>query len=67
MDNATKENLRDLKKAGEALLKKRATKLNLDTGIHEPDERNITNEEALRRYLLITNYSLSISTIFVSN
>ncbi|KAL6216553.1 PREDICTED: patatin-like protein 2 [Fragaria vesca subsp. vesca] len=49
MDNATKENLRDLKKAGEALLKKRATKLNLDTGIHEPDERNITNEEALRR------------------
>ncbi|KAL6186375.1 hypothetical protein ACLB2K_042495 [Fragaria x ananassa] len=49
MDNATKENLRDLKKAGEALLKKRATKLNLDTGIHEPDEHNITNEEALRR------------------
>ncbi|KAL6193151.1 hypothetical protein ACLB2K_034235 [Fragaria x ananassa] len=31
MDNATKENLRDLKKAGETLLKKRATKLNLDT------------------------------------
>ncbi|PRQ27661.1 putative galactolipase [Rosa chinensis] len=54
MDNATPENLKKLVKVGEALLKKQASKLNIVTGLHEPDERHITNEEALRRYLLIT-------------
>ncbi|PRQ44768.1 putative galactolipase [Rosa chinensis] len=60
MDNATPENLKKLVKVGEALLKKQASKLNIATGLHEPDERHITNEEALRRYLLITNYSLYV-------
>ncbi|KAM5569823.1 hypothetical protein ABKV19_017036 [Rosa sericea] len=49
MDNATPENLKKLVKVGEALLKKQASKLNIATGLHEPDERHITNEEALRR------------------
>ncbi|XP_050363997.1 patatin-like protein 2 [Argentina anserina] len=48
MDNAAPANLRELKKKGEALLKKRATRLNIETGLHEPHDRNITNEEALR-------------------
>ncbi|KAK9941138.1 hypothetical protein M0R45_017765 [Rubus argutus] len=48
MDNATEENLKKLKDVGEALLKKQLSKVNLATGKHEPDERNITNEQALK-------------------
>ena len=52
MDNATPANLKALKKKGESLLKKKATKLNIDTGVNEPDNRNITNQELLTRYLI---------------
>lgn len=52
VDIATKENLDDLVKIGEELLKKRVSRVNLDTGIFEPSNHE-TNEEALTRYLTI--------------
>lgn len=53
VDIATKENLDDLVKIGEELLKKRVSRVNLDTGIFEPSNHE-TNEEALTGYL--TNF-----------
>ncbi|XP_050388324.1 patatin-like protein 2 [Argentina anserina] len=48
MDLATEENLQNLVKVGEKLLKKPVSRVNLETGIHEP-AHNSTNEEALAR------------------
>ncbi|KAL5558894.1 hypothetical protein UlMin_035105 [Ulmus minor] len=48
VDIATKENLNELVKVGETLLKKRVSRVNLETGISEPTD-DITNEEALKR------------------
>ncbi|XP_010269013.1 PREDICTED: patatin-like protein 2 [Nelumbo nucifera] len=50
VDFASKENLDNLVKVGEALLKKPVSRVNLDTGIYEPCKEQITNEEALRRF-----------------
>ncbi|XP_059454420.1 patatin-like protein 2 [Corylus avellana] len=49
MDIATTENLDDLVEAGEALLKKPVSRVNLDTGIFEVANHE-TNEEALTRF-----------------
>eukprot|EP00268_Persea_americana_P034315 TRINITY_DN33969_c1_g2_i1.p1 TRINITY_DN33969_c1_g2~~TRINITY_DN33969_c1_g2_i1.p1 ORF type:complete len:235 (-),score=36.51 TRINITY_DN33969_c1_g2_i1:194-898(-) len=50
VDIATKENLKNLVKAGEKLLKKTVSRVNLDTGIYEPVENADTNEVALKRF-----------------
>ncbi|RWR90039.1 patatin-like protein 2 [Cinnamomum micranthum f. kanehirae] len=50
VDIATKENLKNLVKAGEQLLKKTVSRVNLDTGIYEPVENAETNEVALKRF-----------------
>ncbi|PRQ27634.1 putative galactolipase [Rosa chinensis] len=48
VDIATEENLQNLVKVGENLLKKPVSRVNLETGIHEPAHHS-TNEEALVR------------------
>ncbi|XP_059636653.1 patatin-like protein 2 [Cornus florida] len=47
-DVATKQNLDDLVKAGDELLKKPVSRVNLETGVYEPSNHG-TNEEALIR------------------
>ncbi|XP_021283584.1 patatin-like protein 2 [Herrania umbratica] len=47
LDNSTKENLENLEKIGNELLKKTASKLNFETGIIEPIPEAATNEERL--------------------
>ncbi|KAL3568447.1 hypothetical protein D5086_031098, partial [Populus alba] len=47
VDVATKENLENLVKVGEELLKKQVSRVNLATGVFEPINK-MTNEEALR-------------------
>ncbi|XWS25650.1 hypothetical protein CRYUN_Cryun27aG0086100 [Craigia yunnanensis] len=49
VDVATKKNLDELVKVGEGLLKKRASRVNLETGVFEPFTQE-TNEEALKRF-----------------
>ncbi|KAA8528557.1 hypothetical protein F0562_035912 [Nyssa sinensis] len=49
VDVATQNNLENLVKVGEELLKKPVSRVNLDTGIVEPSEQE-TNEEAIRRF-----------------
>ena len=49
VDVATKENLDDLVKVGETLLKKPVSRVNLETGLYECLGQE-TNEEALIRY-----------------
>lgn len=49
MDNATHENLKNLVTVGETLLKKRISRMNMNTGKHEHCERRVTNEEELIR------------------
>lgn len=48
VDKATRENLENIVKVGEALLKKPVSKVNLDTGVSEPLSQG-TNEVALKR------------------
>ncbi|KAJ9166202.1 hypothetical protein P3X46_020984 [Hevea brasiliensis] len=48
VDIATEENLKNLVKVGEELLKKRVARVNLDTGAFEPAYK-ATNEEALKK------------------
>ena len=55
VDVATTKNLDDLVKAGETLLKKPVSRVNLDTGIFEVANHE-TNEEALTRYIYIKLY-----------
>ncbi|XP_042495717.1 patatin-like protein 2 [Macadamia integrifolia] len=50
VDIATKENLEDLVKVGENLLKKQVSRVNLQTGIYEPVKGQGTNEEALIKF-----------------
>lgn len=50
VDIATKENLDNLVKIGEGLLKKPLSRVNLETGIFEPCEKEGTNEEVLKRF-----------------
>ncbi|PWA75464.1 acyl transferase/acyl hydrolase/lysophospholipase [Artemisia annua] len=52
MDLATSENLENLVKAGEDLLKKPVTRVNLGTGICEP-YHHTTNEMALKKFAAI--------------
>ncbi|VVA24777.1 PREDICTED: patatin [Prunus dulcis] len=49
IDNSTKENLENLAKIGEELLKKPVSKVNLETGSFGPSKRE-TNEQALTRF-----------------
>ncbi|XP_058221040.1 patatin-like protein 2 [Rhododendron vialii] len=49
VDIATKENLEDLVKVGENLLKKPVARVNLETGIAESSDQE-TNEQALQRF-----------------
>ena len=48
VDVATEENLQNLVKVGENLLKKPVSRINLQTGVFEPLNKG-TNEEALKR------------------
>ncbi|OMP02038.1 Patatin/Phospholipase A2-related protein [Corchorus olitorius] len=50
VDIATKENMDNLVKVGEDLLKKTVSRVNLDTGLYEPVQNGGTNEEALQRF-----------------
>uniref|UniRef100_A0A6N2M784 Patatin n=1 Tax=Salix viminalis TaxID=40686 RepID=A0A6N2M784_SALVM len=50
VDVATKENLENLVKVGEELLKKPVSRVNMATGLFEPINK-MTNEEALRKYI----------------
>ncbi|TYH64927.1 hypothetical protein ES332_D06G020800v1 [Gossypium tomentosum] len=49
VDIATENNLNELVKVGEGLLKKKVSRVNLETGIFEPFKEE-TNEEALKRF-----------------
>jgi hypothetical protein len=50
VDIATRENLENLVKVGEGLLKKPVSRVNLDTGVFEPANQ-LTNEDALIKYV----------------
>ncbi|KAJ9674464.1 hypothetical protein PVL29_023797 [Vitis rotundifolia] len=50
VDVTTKENLGNLVKIGETLLKKPVSRVNLETGLSVPVENGGTNEEALKRF-----------------
>lgn len=50
VDIATKNNLEDLVKVGEKLLKKPVSRVNVESGIFQPFNNDETNEEALIRY-----------------
>ncbi|GMH25233.1 hypothetical protein Nepgr_027076 [Nepenthes gracilis] len=50
LDAATRKNLGDLVKIGEALLKKPVSRLNPETGDYQPIPNAGTNEEALKRF-----------------
>jgi hypothetical protein len=54
VDVATTNNLDNLVKAGETLLKKLVSRVNLETGLYEVANHE-TNEEALIRYQTINN------------
>lgn len=49
MDLSTEENMEGLVEVGEALLKKRVSRVNLETGHYQPISDHVTNEEALQR------------------
>ncbi|KAB1224264.1 Patatin-like protein 2 [Morella rubra] len=60
VDIATKKNLDDLVKVGEALLKKPVSRVNLESGVFESCSKE-TNEAALRRYQINFIYSYIIA------
>ncbi|RDY13399.1 Patatin-like protein 1, partial [Mucuna pruriens] len=60
VDIATKENLENLVKVGEQLLKKTVTRVNLDTGLYEPVPHKGTNEEELQRFIFIIYYLFNL-------
>ncbi|PKI46091.1 hypothetical protein CRG98_033486 [Punica granatum] len=62
VDVATKENLDDLVKTGEALLKKRVSRVNLDTGRLETENQE-TNEEALRRFAKVLSHERQLRLV----
>ncbi|KAK3423130.1 hypothetical protein EUGRSUZ_F00013 [Eucalyptus grandis] len=49
VDIATKENLENLLRIGERLLKKPVSRVNLETGLSEPIAKGTTNADALKR------------------
>ena len=49
VDIATERNLEKLCQIGDKLLKKPASRVNLETGLYEPMTNYGTNEEALRK------------------
>ncbi|XP_055834003.1 patatin-like protein 2 isoform X1 [Solanum dulcamara] len=65
VDVATKENLERLVEIGENLLKKPLSRVNLETGLTEPIPKGGTNEEALKRYIIIILSSEIIRLIFL--
>ncbi|CAA7035828.1 unnamed protein product [Microthlaspi erraticum] len=50
VDLSTQENMEGLVEVGEALLKKRVSRVNLETGHYEPISDHVTNELALKRF-----------------
>ncbi|CAL0311544.1 unnamed protein product [Lupinus luteus] len=50
LDISTKENMDNLVKVGEQLLKKKVTRVNLDSGLYEPVQNKGTNEQELKRF-----------------
>ena len=64
VDVATKENLENLVKVGEKLLKKPVSRVNLDTGVFEPADE-MTNEKALIKYT--STQVLYIIVIYVAS
>uniref|UniRef100_A0A1J3IEI8 Patatin n=1 Tax=Noccaea caerulescens TaxID=107243 RepID=A0A1J3IEI8_NOCCA len=50
VDISTQENMEGLVEVGEALLKKRVSRVNLETGHYEPISDHVTNELALKRF-----------------
>ncbi|EOA17978.1 hypothetical protein CARUB_v10006413mg [Capsella rubella] len=50
VDISTEKNMEGLIEVGEALLKKRVSRVNLETGHYQPISDNVTNEEALKRF-----------------
>lgn len=53
VDISTKENLEKLCQIGDRLLKKPVSKVNLENGMFEPIENGETNQEALKRYIMV--------------
>ncbi|XP_010446706.1 PREDICTED: patatin-like protein 3 [Camelina sativa] len=53
VDISTENNMEGLVEVGEALLKKRVSRVNLETGRYQPISKNVTNEEALKRFAKI--------------
>ena len=60
VDVATKENLENLVKVGENLLKKPVSRVDLATGVFTPVDK-MTNEEALIKYISAQVYIIVIS------
>ncbi|KHN42072.1 Patatin group A-3 [Glycine soja] len=60
VDVATKENLDNLVKVGQQLLKNTVTRVNLDTGLYEPVPDKGTNVEALKRKASIFRYNCPV-------
>ncbi|KAL1188903.1 Patatin-like protein 3 [Cardamine amara subsp. amara] len=50
VDISTEKNMEGLVEVGEALLKKRVSRVNLENGHYQPISENVTNEEALKRF-----------------
>lgn len=50
VDISTEKNMEGLVEVGEALLKKRVSRVNLESGHYQPISENVTNEEALKRF-----------------
>lgn len=52
VDISTEKNMEGLVEVGEALLKKRVSRVNLENGHYQPISENVTNEEALKRSII---------------
>ena len=68
VDIATEQNLNELVKVGEALLKKPVSRVNLETGVCEPSHE-VTNEEALRRFVpnMVRKIDQNFTTIILKS
>ncbi|XP_042491765.1 patatin-like protein 2 [Macadamia integrifolia] len=56
VDIATQENLNNLVKAGEELLNKPVSRVNLETGLTEPVKNGVTNAETLKRFAKLLSH-----------
>ena len=52
VDISTEKNMDGLVEVGKALLKKNVSRVNLETGHYEPISDHVTNEEALKRFII---------------